>query len=273
MSSNEALEKTIEDLAKEKPKDTPKPKKPIYLVLATGDGNTNIYLSRWILGNAIQYGMTYQPTDLFYPAECERRNFVIQVTDFSMAKPLENNANWIVRKFLKSDCEYLLWVDDDIVPDALQLERLIDAEKDIVGASVLIMKPGLDGPRPCVMKKRADGKYEFMNMCVTDDKFLECDFIGFGCILIHRRVFEAMSKPYFKKSLDIDGKMTTGTDLYFCEQVKKLGFKIYADNQKLCGQIVEVNLFDWYKKTEKLCQRTLDLALGKKTKKIKNIYT
>ncbi len=60
---------------------------------------------------------------------------------------------------------------------------------------------------------------------------LECDGVGGGCLLIHRRVFEAIEPPYFKYTDGTAG----GEDFYFCRKVQEAGFKIFVDPGVICG--------------------------------------
>ena len=63
------------------------------------------------------------------------------------------------------------------------------------------------------------------------EDLIECDGVGCGCLLIHRRVFEAIEDPWFvcKNNLHM------GEDFDFCRKVQTAGFKIYADPGVLCG--------------------------------------
>ena len=63
------------------------------------------------------------------------------------------------------------------------------------------------------------------------EDLIECDGVGGGCLLIHRRVFDAIEKPYFKCNPDT----FIGEDFYFCRKVREAGFKIYLDPSILCG--------------------------------------
>ncbi len=63
------------------------------------------------------------------------------------------------------------------------------------------------------------------------EDLIECDGVGGGCLLIHRRVFEAIEKPYFK----CNPGTFIGDDFYFCRKVQEAGFKIYLDPGILCG--------------------------------------
>ncbi len=68
-------------------------------------------------------------------------------------------------------------------------------------------------------------------MPATRDDLLEADGIGAGCLLIHRRVFEAMEPPYFQCNPDT----LIGEDFYFCRKAQAAGFKIYVDPGLICG--------------------------------------
>ncbi|GAG88137.1 unnamed protein product [marine sediment metagenome] len=78
------------------------------------------------------------------------------------------------------------------------------------------------------------------------EDLLEVDGVGAGCLLVHRRVFEAIDPPWFKYS---DGK-TVGEDFDFCRKVQEAGFKIYCDPGVLCGHkqkdfISHQHFFNW----------------------------
>jgi SAM-dependent methyltransferase len=60
---------------------------------------------------------------------------------------------------------------------------------------------------------------------------IECDGIGGGCLLVHKRVFEAIEPPYFKCSPNSN----LGEDFYFCRKVQEAGFKIFVDPGIICG--------------------------------------
>jgi hypothetical protein len=65
----------------------------------------------------------------------------------------------------------------------------------------------------------------------TRADLIECDGVGGGCLLIHRRVFEAMEKPYFQ----CNPGTFIGEDFYFCRKAQAAGFKIFVDPGIICG--------------------------------------
>lgn len=60
---------------------------------------------------------------------------------------------------------------------------------------------------------------------------IECDGVGGGCLLIHRRVLEAIKEPWFECAKGT----VAGEDFDFCRKVQTAGFKIFADPGVLCG--------------------------------------
>jgi hypothetical protein len=72
-------------------------------------------------------------------------------------------------------------------------------------------------------------------ICLPQTGLIECDGVSAGCLLINRRVFDALEKPYFQCS---EGK-NNGEDFYFCRKAQLAGFKIYCDPSVLCGHYGE----------------------------------
>lgn len=65
----------------------------------------------------------------------------------------------------------------------------------------------------------------------TKEDLIECDGIGAGCILVHRRVLDAIEPPWFQYNEGTN----IGEDFYFCRKVQAAGFKIYVDPGVICG--------------------------------------
>ena len=63
------------------------------------------------------------------------------------------------------------------------------------------------------------------------EDLIECDGAGAGCLLVHRRVFEAIEPPWFR----CEGNTAVGEDFDFCRKAQAAGFKIYCDPGVLCG--------------------------------------
>ena len=138
-------------------------------------------------------------------------------------RPIENNRNKIVKRFLASDCDYLLQIDNDNSPAQNPL-CLVDLKLDIVSCPVWIYQHKLvlniykfdasDGMLVPVDPKQKKG-------------LIEIDATGTGVLLTSRRVLEVLKAP-FERKYDEDGIEELGQDLYFSRKAKEAGFKLFS---------------------------------------------
>lgn len=161
--------------------------------------------------------------------------------------------NNIVKRFLElpDEVEYLLMLDDDIVVDPFTIERLTILKQDIVSAvyykkahpfePVAYLKSTQPTPRPTDFNLFGETDVNYHPIDVPYDKgLLRVDAVGAGCLMVHRRVFEALDAPWFK----FEG---SGEDLYFCRKATDAGFKIALDTSLHLGHVgVRItNYTDW----------------------------
>lgn len=177
--------------------------------------------------------------------ECLSRHDRYRVKiDYPTDKPISNNRNKIVQKFLASkDYDFLLMIDDDVVPTPNILD-LIDFDKDII-TPVMFTRHNKN-VYPLVMDRTLDGKYK--NKRPENIKgLLEVDATGTGCMAIKREVLEHPDlKHPFKNHYDADGIKTTGLDFNFCTRAKKAGFKVWVHGDYVAGHYTLVDLKDIY---------------------------
>ena len=122
--------------------------------------------------------------------------------------------------FLESDCDYMLFLDSDMVPPADMVIKLINHDKPIVSALAFRRVPNFE---PCIFK---------------DDKFyldypkglIEVAGVGMACTLIKKEVFEKVPQPWFMPT-------ALGEDLSFCKRATDAGYKIYCDTELICGHV------------------------------------
>lgn len=153
-------------------------------------------------------------------------------------RPIANNRNKIVLKFLEGDWDYLLMLDDDTVPHRSPLD-LITLDKDIIGYPYpqwnegdiywLAMDQDGDGYKPIPPDRRHG--------------LQQVDALGTGCILIARNVLEAIRAPFMRK-WDEDGIAELGLDFYFCQKAKEAGFEVWCDWRAPCSHFKTLNLID-----------------------------
>ena len=153
--------------------------------------------------------------------------------------PLDAARNRCVKEFLETDYQYLWWIDDDIVPPRNALDKLIDADKDIIGAVCFAMKYENDKalPYPVTLRYNEESKY----VVYYGSGIEEVDATGGACVLFKRKVYETIERPY-EFHYHKDGTLSLTCDFDIFQKVQKAGFKIYIDFDLLCAHIRTVDI-------------------------------
>ena len=129
--------------------------------------------------------------------------------------------------------DYILFLDDDIIPPTDTLKRLLSHQKDFVSALCF----GRRHPfAPNIYEKVSKGKYEIIER-YESGKLIEVDAVGGACMLIKTKVFQSLKKPYFWYIPENEEIGEKGEDIYFCEKMKEAGYRIYCDTSIICKHI------------------------------------
>lgn len=154
-------------------------------------------------------------------------------------RPSENARNSSVKKMLDEGYDYLLTIDHDTVPLRNPID-LIELGLGVVGFAVPqwnISDPAY--PIYFVGMDRVENGY---NEHKKKEGLQEVDAVGSGCLLMSRKVLEAVKEPFVRKWED--GIAVTGLDFYFCEKVKEQGFKVYCHYDYVANHFKEISLLD-----------------------------
>lgn len=167
----------------------------------------------------------------------QQEGYRINIT-YPHSKPIANNRNKIVQKFLaQKEYDYLMMIDDDIIPPP-NIMKLVDFDKDIIVPLMFVMQEGR--VLPLYLKQAKDGQLEFHREYLEKQGLIPVDATGTGCIVLSRKVLEAVKHP-FRNEYDSDGIKKLGLDLNFCLRAKKLGFQSWvhldyvADHHSVCS--------------------------------------
>jgi hypothetical protein len=141
----------------------------------------------------------------------------------SLRMPVIATRTYIAEVFLNSPAEWLFSVDYDMVfePEA-PLRLLVDVYRNpeikIISGTA---RTGGIPHRPTLHRQKQDGSWQILNMWPSKRLFT-VDRVGLFGFLVHRSVFESVSKPWFG-----------GMDecWWFCDKVRESGLKIWADPQ------------------------------------------
>jgi len=164
--------------------------------------------------------------------------------DRTWANPISSNRNKIVKRFLETNCDYLLMIDDDVVPLHNPCE-LVYANRDIIGSPALVRSSGQVICWTAYIPHSEGVGYSAVDLDSFDDIFdlLEVAIVGTGCILIKRKVLETIKAP-FHPEFDEDGILTHGTDFAFCRKAKDAGFRIFTTTHRRCEHFKTVGFND-----------------------------
>ena len=145
------------------------------------------------------------------------------------------SRNNLTAHFLEGDCTHLLFIDNDIIAQPRHLDRLLDANKDIVAGLY---------PKKQV---KLDWVANYSGEKPDKDGLLKVRHAGTGFILIKRHVFEKIAKDFpgiayggdpspESKRWDFfpmhakDG-VYKSEDWYFCEMAQQSGFDVWMDTK------------------------------------------
>jgi hypothetical protein len=157
------------------------------------------------------------------------------------ALPFDHARNEAVRHFLSTDCEYLFFLDSDVLPPADAVERLLRWNRPFITGMYCRRSPPHSVPVMMI-------DHQWVTDLPKDPRapLKEVELVGAGCMLIHRTVFEALTKhphrpgkPWFDWRSDLHGIVPPGEalseDYSFCFAVRKhLKVPVLVDTSIRC---------------------------------------
>ena len=171
---------------------------------------------------------------------------LIERFDKTWAEPIFNNRNKITRRFLNHPAkpDFLLMIDDDVIPfDNTAI--LVHADKDVIGCPAKCRQVGRAINWVAYVESKIEEGYIPVDFEMVDDTvdLLAVDVVGSGCIMIKRRVLEAIKAPWTIEMNEF-GEATYGTDFAFCRRAKAAGFEIFTTPKMVCEHIKPIGLLD-----------------------------
>lgn len=169
--------------------------------------------------------------------------------------PVDRARNQIVDFFLKTKVggeplTHILMVDADTIPPVEALDRLLSHDKDIISGVTPILsfnkkEQALETYDNCFSHVDRDesGKIVKTHVVRRNTGLQELFRCGASCILIKREVFEKLPVPYFLFVPNDDNtEHVRSEDIYFCDQAREAGFKIFCDTDVVCNHDKSVML-------------------------------
>jgi len=162
-------------------------------------------------------------------------------------QPVDVARNMLVEIALQRDAEFVLFLDDDIIPPHDILPKLIDSFYDI--------KYNIDDSICCIagnyyLKDNTLLLSAHLNTDTESGKVMEINklppsqknqkyiksnwLVALGCSLIHTDVFKQMRKPYFVCYDITNENRLVNEDAHFTELVLRSGYNLYIDPSIEC---------------------------------------
>jgi len=146
----------------------------------------------------------------------------------------------------KDVADYIFFIDDDVLPPANTITKLLSHKKDIACGLYfakqephfpqIFTKNYIDDLSKDDPVAKWSGRYDSIRE-YKQDSLIEIDACGAGCLLIKAEVFKRLKLPYFWYIPKSEDKPRKGEDFYFCEKAREAGFKIFCDTSILCKHI------------------------------------
>lgn len=192
-----------------------------------------------VLHSALALGMDAARNNVFLQPEVEYERSSVQASREHLAE-----------LFLDSGNMWAFWMDSDMVLEAHTIRTLLRCTAETGAAMATGVYYGRAGYELCrratdaILRgaKAAEEVKEFADQTIVErktrpvlrpdviqsDEPFKVEAAGFGCMLVHRRVFESMKRPFF------DFK---GEDFGFCEVARSFGHTIFAVPSLKCGHL------------------------------------
>lgn len=131
---------------------------------------------------------------------------------------------------------HVLFMDTDMCFPPNALQRLLAHDKDIIGANYRLRQKEVNS-----VARSLDDKIMDSAKATGIEPVLHT---GTGFLLIKRRVFEALEKPWFETTYRHGKDDWMGEDVYFCIMAKQAGFDIFVDHD-LSKEIGHTGTFEF----------------------------
>lgn len=141
-----------------------------------------------------------------------------------------HNRNEAVKLAQQHKSDYLMFIDNDMQFPASGIQRLLDADKDIIGVHYNA-RPRPGGQVVSTVKLKdptIEPHYGQVVSTVMPAQLFTCYSVGTGFTLIRTSIFDKLQKPYFISGQTDDEEPFT-EDVYFCGQAHKAGIEIWCN--------------------------------------------
>lgn len=149
-----------------------------------------------------------------------------------------HNRNALVDTAQRTGSTHIMFIDNDMTFQPSAIQRLLDHDKDIVGANYNAR--GVPGKPVVSTVKLIDPETDpNKNKTYTAEfpaQLFKCYGLGTGFMLINMQVFNHLTRPYFVAYEDPNGEHHT-EDIEFCKRAGEAGFDVWCSPSIKVGHI------------------------------------
>ena len=168
----------------------------------------------------------YYTSSIFKSQQLLKENGMDCYLDIIIDEPLIQLArNKLLSLFIESDCDELVFIDSDQAWAPEDLLKLINIDKDFVGAPVIF---------------KNSNKYNVSFESISNEDLIKVDSVGTGFLKISKRVAKAVSdvsqryrdgESFNKMAFEVNvvGGNIVSEDFMFCKKWKDLGGEVFID--------------------------------------------
>ncbi len=147
-----------------------------------------------------------------------------------------HNMNRLVEEARKLEASHLMSIDADMIFPSSGIIRLLDHDKDIVGANYNERGNPHSGIPNTSTIKMADSEGNLIASNESPSQLFKCWSLGLGFSLIKMSVFGKLEKPYFRDFESPEGEHHT-EDVEFFTKCQKAGFDVWCNPTINMGHI------------------------------------
>ena len=141
--------------------------------------------------------------------------------------------------FLKSDFDYIWWVDSDMKFPIDAPIKLLKRNKDIVGVNY--RRRRFPNANFTGMMGKPGAYTEFQTK--DDSPPMELiDVLPHGCVLVKRSVYETIPQPHYLQEYVPELNLEIGEDIYLFKLAQKEGYEVWCD-QELSREVSHIGIF------------------------------
>lgn len=139
-----------------------------------------------------------------------------------MGSVISDLRTQLVKDAIKSNSNYILWLDSDMHFPSDVFLKLQSHRKDIVAATY--------STRCKPQRSVAFTDEDNINTRLTDTHGIHEVFaVGMGCMLVKTEVYKKLPAPWFSLEWDPIDEKFTGEDMFFCKIANYAGYSVFVD--------------------------------------------